>query len=213
MEDKPVSRSHFNTNSWNRTRYTLWAPFYNLLVRGFHNRRQRALELLNLQPGEKVLLVGAGTGLDLDVVLPQAAITAIDLTPAMLKKLQQRAVRLGLQVDARVMDAQKMDFADGAFDAVVLHLILAVIPDPIRCAREVARVLRPEGRVVIFDKFLPDGAQVPLSFKILGPIAGFFGTEITRQLNPILSAAKLHVTHEEPAGFNGLFKIALASKS
>jgi ubiquinone/menaquinone biosynthesis C-methylase UbiE len=201
----------FNSNLWNRIRYSGWAPIYDLIALPTRPMRRRSLALANLQPGERVLFVGAGTGLDLDFVAPGAAITATDLTPAMLERLRRRARRLGLAVDARVMDGQALEFAGGSFDVVVLHFIVAVIPDPVRCLRETARVLRPGGRAVILDKFAPDEGPLPLWLRLLNPPASVFATHVNRRLDPLLSAAKLCVVHREPAALGGFFQIALST--
>jgi ubiquinone/menaquinone biosynthesis C-methylase UbiE len=203
----------WNTNAWKRINYTLWAPIYDLLASPlFNRRRRRSIHLLDLKPRERVLLVGAGTGLDLAVLPPGPTVVAIDLTPAMLSRLQRRAQRLGLNVDARVMDAHALEFPDSSFDAAILHLIVAVIPDPARCLKEVARVLRPDGRAVIFDKFAPDDARPPLALRLLNPLTSLFGTEVTRRLGPLLADAGLVVVHQESAGAAGLLTIALVRK-
>ena len=72
-------------NALNRTRYTLWAPFYDLVV-GFGRQRRRSLGLLDLRLGERLLIVGAGTGLDLPLVAQGIEVMATDLTPAMLAR-------------------------------------------------------------------------------------------------------------------------------
>lgn len=204
---------HFRTGKWRRFVYTLWSPFYDLLARPFGSLRRRSIANLSLRAGERVLIVGAGTGLDLDFLPRDVAITAIDLTPAMLARLIRRAKKLGLQVDARVMDAEAMTFADGAFDAVILHLILAVIADPVACVREVDRVLCCPGRAVILDKFLPDGTPDSRILGILSHIFGFFGTEITRRLSPILDGSGLRITSNEAAALWGLFRLVRVEKS
>ncbi len=110
------------------------------------------------------------------------------------------------------MDGQALEFPDKSFDAAILHLIVAVIPDPARCLKEVARVLRPGGRAVIFDKFVPDDAQLPLVLRLLNPLTSLFGTAVTRKLGPLLKGTGLQILHQEPAGIGGLFKISLLRK-
>jgi len=203
----------FNTNTWRRINYTVMAPVYDAVaVRLFQRRRRRSLEALNLQPGERVLIVGAGTGLDLPLIGRGPVITAIDLTPVMIARLKRRAAAFGLDVDARVMDGQALEFADATFDAVILHLILSLIPDPKRCMREVARVLRPGGRAVILDKFVPDAGKPPLGLRVINPIARVLATELTRRLGPIMEGSGLQCVHSEAVGFGGLLKVVLARK-
>jgi ubiquinone/menaquinone biosynthesis C-methylase UbiE len=203
-----------NTNRWNRWRYTLWAPFYDLLVVNFAKQRRRSLALAAPQPGERVLISGAGTGLDLPLLSAGGLIiTAVDITPAMVARTSARARALGIAVDARVMDAQALEFTDASFDLVVLHLIVAVIPDPLACVREAARVLRPGGRAVIFDKFAPPGTDpVPLALRLLNPLLNVLATNITRRLAPIVEASGLRVVSDEPTGFGGLLRIVLLKK-
>jgi len=201
-----------NTNFLNRVRYTLWAPIYDLLARWLKSRRRRSLKLLDLQPGERVLLVGAGTGLDLDLIRPGPLLTAIDLVPAMVKRLRRRARRRGIEVDARVMDAHALEFPDGSFDVVILHFIVAVIPDPVRCVRQAARVLRPGGRAAILDKFVPDGGKAPLSVRLVSPLIRVLATELTRQLGPILEGSGLRIVREEPLGMHGMMKVVILTK-
>ena len=134
-----------NTNSWNRIRYTLYEPFYDLVAGWFIKQRRRSIALLALKPSEKVLIVGAGTGLDLEFLPRDLFIAANDLTPAMVHQLARRARRLGLEVEARVMDGQNLQYGPEIFDVAILHLILAILPDPVRCIQEVERVLKKGG--------------------------------------------------------------------
>lgn len=72
-----------NATSWNRLRYTLWSPFYDRVAR-FGRQRRRPIELLDRRAGERLLVVGAGTGADLPFVPEGVEVLATDLTPAML---------------------------------------------------------------------------------------------------------------------------------
>ena len=201
-----------NTNRWNRIRYTLYAPFYDAVVRRIGRGRRRSLELLNVQPGERVLIVGCGTGLDLELLPRGARITAVDLTPAMVTKTAERAAALGMAVEARVMDAARLELEDQSVDCVVLHLILAVVPDARATAREAARVVRTGGRVAIFDKFLGDEARPSLARRAANAVTTLFATTINRRLGELLESTPLHIVHEEPSAFRGLFRVVIAER-
>ncbi|MBE2193420.1 MAG: methyltransferase domain-containing protein [Anaerolinea sp.] len=203
-----------NTNGWNRIRYTLYAPIYDRIVRSFNTSRKRSIQLLELKAGERVLLVGAGTGEDIQYIPEGVEITAVDITPAMVEHIRRKAVTLKRPVQAEVMDGQALELASESFDAVVLHLILAVIPDPIACIREAARVLKPGGRAVIFDKFLPEKEQPSLLRHLLNWITNFAFSDINRKLEPIAAAVPIKLLHEEPTSYRRFgYKIALYQKS
>lgn len=123
--------------AWNRARYSAYAPIYDLVAAPFATGRRRSIELLALQLGERVLIIGCGTGLDLPLLPANVRVTAFDLTPAMVARTAARAAELGRAVDTAVMNGQQVALADGAFDAILLHLILAVIPDPVACVKDV----------------------------------------------------------------------------
>lgn len=200
-----------NTNRWNRTRYTLYAPFYDLIVRRLGRGRRRALELLDVRPGDRVLIDGCGTGLDLELLPRDCLVTAVDLTPAMVEKTRARAASLGMQVDARVMDAARLDFEDQSFDRVVLHLILAVVPDPHATAREAARVLHRGGRASVFDKFA--SGRPSLVRRAFNVLTNAVATDITRSLADVLDGSGLEVVREEPSVFGGVFRVATLSRA
>lgn len=201
-----------NTNRWNRVRYTLYTPVYDLFVRRLARGRRRAIELLNVQPGERVLIIGCGTGLDLELLPREARIDAIDLTPSMVERTRARATILGIDAAVRVMDAATLDYADGTFDAVILHLILAVVPDPFSTAREAGRVLRDGGRVSIFDKFLPDHARPSVVRRLANAIARVVATELNRRLAPLLADTGLRVVRDESSIFGGMFRVVVCTR-
>lgn len=196
---------------WNRIRYTAIAPVYDTFVR-FAGPRRRAVELLAPEPGQRVLIVGCGTGADLPHLPPGLSITAVDITPDMVERTRRRALELGRAVDARVMDASALDFPDAAFDLVLLHLIVAVVPDPRGCIAEAARVLRPGGRASVLDKFVPEGRRPSLLRRMLDLPARVVATRLTRQLGPLLEGTPLVVRHREGALLGGLFELILLEK-
>ena len=185
------------SNAWQLFRYSLWAPCYDRVTK-LQPQRRRSLELLDLRPGERLIVIGCGTGADLPLVPEGVRVLATDLTPAMLRQAQRRARP---DMELRVMDGHALDLPDGSFDAAILHMVLEVIPDPARCLREAARVLRPGGRIAVFDKFLPDGDRPgPLRRAGLALLDLVF-TSTNRRMGEILerSRAPLEVAVDEPS--------------
>ncbi|HWM89270.1 MAG TPA: methyltransferase domain-containing protein [Thermoanaerobaculia bacterium] len=184
------------SNAWLRFRYTLWAPHYDRVTR-LHPQRRRSIELLALRPGERVAVIGCGTGADLPFLPDDVRVLAADLTPAMLRQAETHARP---NIEYRVMNALALDLPDGSFDAAVLHMVLEVIPDPARCLAETARVLRPGGRVAVFDKFLAEGERPGVLRRAFLALLDFIFTSTNRRMGEILahSGAPLEVVHDEP---------------
>jgi phosphatidylethanolamine/phosphatidyl-N-methylethanolamine N-methyltransferase len=107
------------------------------------------------------------------------------------------------------MDAQALTFPDASFDHLLLHLVVAVVPDPAACLREAARVLRPGGTATVFDKLVPHGKPPSLLRRILNPPARFLATDLTRSLEPLLEGTRLRIEHQEPAAWGGFFRTVL----
>jgi ubiquinone/menaquinone biosynthesis C-methylase UbiE len=98
-----------------------------------------------------VLEVAIGTGRNLAYYPDGARLTGVDYSPAMLSIARERAASLGRAADLRRGDAQALDFPDASFDTVVCTFALCAIPDDRRAVREMARVLRPGGRLLLAD--------------------------------------------------------------
>lgn len=197
---------------FNRWRYSLYAPVYDRLASVFTATRRRALENLALQPGERVLIVGCGTGLDLEFIAPGVAVCGIDVSPGMLRRARRRARRLGLTPDLRLGDARELPWPEASFDVVILHFILAVAPDPERIARESARVLRPGGRLSILDKFVAAGRRPSLLRRLANLFTHLLFSDINRQLEPLLAAADLQPISDEVVGAGGFYRLVRARK-
>jgi len=138
--------------------YTLWAPMYDrVIASATRESRRKSLTSLSDIMGKTILLAGIGTGLDIPLLPRGARYVGLDLTPAMLHRARQTAEGVGLAVSLQIGDAMRLPYRDQVFDAVILHLILAVVPDPRAALAEAARVVKPGGRLLIFDKFLRPG--------------------------------------------------------
>jgi ubiquinone/menaquinone biosynthesis C-methylase UbiE len=98
-----------------------------------------------------ILDVACGTGMNFPFFPSAGKITAIDLSPGMLAVARQKAVELHLNVAVKVMDAQNLEFADRTFDTVVSALSTCTFPDPIQALREMGRVCRPAGLILLLE--------------------------------------------------------------
>jgi ubiquinone/menaquinone biosynthesis C-methylase UbiE len=201
-------------NHWNRFIYALWSPFYDRLINtsGFTRARRRAFELLRLQAGERVCLVGVGTGADLPLLPRGTAAVGVDLSEAMLAKAQKKLPLPGVEVTLQQANAEHLPFADESFDVTVLTLILSVASDGPTCLREAARVTRTGGRLLVFDKFLSQGAPPPLGRRMLNLLTRTFGTDINRSFETMMSGLPLTVVTDEPALFRGAYRAILLEK-
>lgn len=199
-----------NNNSWNKIRYTLYTPIYDSIAGIFKASRKKSIDALNIKEGEKILIVGAGTGLDLEFLPKGCEIIATDITPSMVKKIENRNMK---NVEAIVMDGHQLEFADESFDKIILHLIIAVIPDPIACIRECERVLKPNGEIAVFDKFVSADQQVSIIRKAFNVISNFLFSDITRKIEEIVKDTRFEIVQNEAANFNGNFRIIKLKKN
>lgn len=197
------------SNRWNRFRYRLYAPVYDRLAKPWDRGRRRAVQRLELAPDDRILIIGCGTGSDLPYLPEGASVTAVDITPAMVRRTATRAEDLELDLQTRIADAQVLPFDDAEFDAVLLHLILSVVPDPDAVVRETARVLAPGGRVSIFDKFVQTDTATSLPRRAANPLAKILFAELTRELPPMLSETDLTLGPKEPF-LRGLYTVTVA---
>jgi ubiquinone/menaquinone biosynthesis C-methylase UbiE len=185
--------------------YTLIAPFYDAAIdRATRAARKHSLTALPAAPGS-VLLAGVGTGLDLPHLPPQHHYVGLDLTEAMLRRALPRASR----ADFRPVlgDAQRLPFADASFDAAVLHLILAVVPNPASCLEEIARILKPGGTALVFDKFLRRG-QPALLRRLANPLVRRVATRLDVVFEELLARTpELALEHDQPALAGGWFRM------
>lgn len=202
----------FRTNAWNKFRYSVYVPVYDAIGRWFAPFRRQSIEGLHLEPGQRVLLVGAGTGLDLEHIPHGTHIVATDLTPLMVQQIKVRNRLLFHDLEARVMDGQKLDLDSQSFDSVILHLILAVIPDPVACLQEAERVLKPGGKVAIVDKFLPPNRQASLGRRWINLITFIFATDINRRFEDILKKTNLELVLDEAVGWKGNLRVIQLKK-
>jgi ubiquinone/menaquinone biosynthesis C-methylase UbiE len=200
------------TNQRNQVMYRRWAPVYDATVGWvFRAGRRRAVQVLNLQPGGRVLLSGVGTGEDLALLPRDVCALGIDLSPHMLLRAHSKVLSSFARISLVQGDAQRLPVPTGSFEAVVLNLILSVVPDGRLCMQEALRALRPGGRIVIFDKFMSEKSP-----SALRRLANFFstriGTDINRRFVDMLPETGFRILQDEPSIAGGMYRVIAIQK-
>jgi len=173
--------------------YELLAPVYDFIFDWiFAPGRQAAISHLGLQSNETVLEVGIGTGLNLPLYPPSCRLTGIDLSGEMLDKAVERTHKLAMSgVVLKVMDATSMDFADDAFDKALATYTISAVPDPVAVLREMRRVVKPGGIIVILNHFRSDRRLTGHLEDFVAPVCTRLGWKSNLPMTPLLEAVGL----------------------
>ena len=173
--------------------YELLAPVYDFVFDWiFAPGRQAAISHLGLTLNETVLEVGIGTGLNLPLYPPACRLTGIDLSSEMLDKAVERTHKLAMPgVVLKVMDATSMDFADNEFDKALATYTISAVPDPIGVLREMRRVVKPGGTIVILNHFRSDRWLWGQLEDVVAPVCTRLGWKSNLPMAPLLEQAGL----------------------
>ncbi len=154
------------------------------------------------------MISGVGTGLDLPFLPGLHRYTALDFNAAMLSRARTR--NTDLRIDWVLGDSMALPFGNERFDHIVLHLITAVVPEPRLCLSEAARVLKPGGSIVLFDKFLRQGQAAPLR-RMLTPLSSCIATRMDVVFEEILQP-ELEIMSDAPMLAGGWFRSIVLRK-
>jgi phosphatidylethanolamine/phosphatidyl-N-methylethanolamine N-methyltransferase len=154
--------------------------------------RVRALQQMDIQPGERVLEVGVGTGINLSLYPKSCRMTGIDFSSSMLEKARERVARGGLrQMRLLQMDAADLKFADDSFDIVYAPYLISVVPDPVKVAQEMRRVCRSGGRIIFLNHFLSPNPIVSRVERLISPFTIHIGFKADLDLSAFLAQSAL----------------------
>lgn len=203
-----VKTTEIAKRRWNRT-----ARHYDhmmALVERVIVRKWRRL-LWSRVESSRVLEVGVGTGNNFPYYPADAEITAVDFSEEMLRRAKSRATRHKVKVALRQMDAQNLEFADNTFDTVVATVVFCSIPDPVRGIREVERVCKRGGKVVLLEQDFSANWFSRWLVKLANPLIARMGSDFRRRPLENLSKSNLKVERVTNL-WAGLFKMIEARK-
>ncbi len=175
--------------------------------------RVRALRQMNIQPGERVLEVGVGTGINLSLYPKTCAITGIDFSSFMLEKARDRVARTGLRnLRLLQMDAADLKFGDNAFDIVYAPYLISVVSDPVTVAREMRRVCRPGGRIIFLNHFLSPNPWVSRVERLISPFTVHIGFKADLDLPAFLAQTDLQPVSIEKVNIPRIWSLVTCVK-
>lgn len=198
-----------------QARYDRIAPIYDLVERVAEQRyqawRARAWQHVT---GPEILEVGAGTGTNMPYYPADVHVTAIDISDKMLARAQQRAAALDSNVTLRQMDAQQLEFDDNSFDSAIATFVFCSVPDPVLGLREMGRVVKPGGRIVLLEHMRARNPILGKLMDLFDPLTvRLMGPHINRETVENIRRAGLAIEQIDDLDRLGIFKLILARAS
>ncbi len=167
--------------------------FYELPMEIIFFRKWRK-ELLSNVHG-RVLEIGVGTGKNLKYYPNDAEVTGIDISPKMLEKAKKLIIAKNLtNIDLKIMDAEHIDFPDGYFDFVVGTFVLCSVPDPITALREMSRVCKDNGKIMLLEHMQSQNPFFARILDFINPLTrNIFGFNVNRKTLENIELAGLKI--------------------
>jgi len=170
--------------------------------------RRYAVKRLGVVPGDRVLEVGVGTGLSLPVYPTGAEVTGIDISEPMLERARARLEALGRDdVTLQRMDARAMAFPDGHFDRLLAPYVISVVADPEVVLREMVRVCRPGGTVIVVNHFQSGFPPLAWIERLLSPLSTWIGFRMDTKVSSVTRTPGLTLVRREGVNLLGLWTL------
>lgn len=193
-----------------RKSYRFYAPFYNYIFGGIVGEgRREAVKALPQGMDDRILEIGVGTGLSLPYYKPEVEVTGIDVSPEMLSVARSKYPRSKFpQVrELLEMDAQNLDYPDNYFAGSVAMYVASVVPDPAAMMREMFRVTKPGGPVLVVNHFTSSRAVMRELERRLTPLSKRLGFRPDFSLEHFLECASVRPESVHGVNFRSFWKL------
>ncbi|MEE9613569.1 MAG: methyltransferase domain-containing protein [Thermodesulfobacteriota bacterium] len=144
----------------------------------------------------RILLVAIGTGLDLPYFPPERELTGVDISPEMLKIAKRRVDPGSGNVRLVRADVQELGFADDTFDTVATSCTFCSVPDPVAGLKELHRVMKPGGKLLMFEHVRSEIFWMGPMLDILTKLTRILGPDLNRNTGENVRKAGFKITRE-----------------
>lgn len=194
-----------------KARYNFIAPFYDHMEffseKVFKEWRRKLLA----HARGRIFEAGVGTGKNFPYYPKGTEITGIDIADKMLSLAEKRAADLGLNIKLMEGDVQSLPFRDNSFDTAVATFVFCSVPDPVSGLKELRRIVKPEGQILLLEHVRIDRPVIGLLMDMLNPLfANLLGPNINRRTVENVTKAGLVIQHIEHLGPLQMIKMIIA---
>jgi len=195
--------------------YSNYSNFYDLIFKKFFLPRQEyGINQMEIQPDDKILDVGVGTGLSLPLYPNYCHVTGIDLSAQMLNKAHNKVKKHDLKnITLKQMDAMELQFEDNTFDKVIASFVISVVPDPVQVIAEMKRVCKNNCNLILINHFQSNNKIMAKIEEIFNPICRKIGWRTDVDLDSLIIDSNLQVDMKYKLNKFDLWKIVLATNN
>jgi phosphatidylethanolamine/phosphatidyl-N-methylethanolamine N-methyltransferase len=168
---------------------------------------------MGIKPGDRILEVGVGTGINAPLYPRHCHVTGIDFSVKMLAKAHERVERKGISnVRLLEMDAANLSFPDNSFDIVYAPYVISVVSDPVRVVREMHRVCKPGGKFIVLNHFKSPNPLVAKMERAISPFTVHIGFKADLDLPGFLVQADLKPVSIQKVSFPRIWSLVTFHK-
>ena len=194
-----------------RTRWERLAKYYGLVESLSEWYLKPFRKALWTRAAGRILEAGAGTGLNIAFYPARDRVTATDLSGAMLRRARERAREQNVDVNFEEADLCNLPFSDNAFDTAVATFVFCSLTDPVACLREMGRVTKPNGRILLLDHVRIERPLIgPLMDRLNAATVRLAGEHINHRMDAFVQEAGFEILENRRLGLMGIIQFIIA---